>query len=333
MKYVYGPVPSRRLGQSLGIDTIPLKTCNWNCVYCQLGRTVPLTNKRREYFPREDILAEVKSSLAAHRPAEIDWITIVGSGEPTLHIGIGSLIREIKAMTDLPLAVITNGALLHMPEVREELSVADAVLPSLDAGSQILYRQINRAHPDITFKRHLNGLIDFRKIYKGKLWIEVMLVFGLNDDEESLCTILDSLQQIQPDEVHINIPTRPPVETWVQTPNKEGLMRARAILGKTARIIHPASGSFDLSGFASIKEAVISIITRHPMQEEEILRTLDKWSSDDVTAILADIKGSGEVQIIERYGTRFWTTVKSHFPDDGHRRVSKPEEMRNLPSQ
>lgn len=113
MRYVYGPVPSRRLGQSLGIDTIPWKTCNWNCVYCQLGRTIPLTNERREYFPREEILGEVREALASHAPGVIDWVTFVGSGEPTLHSGIGWLIRQVKAASDKPVAVITNGALLY----------------------------------------------------------------------------------------------------------------------------------------------------------------------------------------------------------------------------
>jgi len=173
MKYIFGPVPSRRLGQSLGIDTIPLKTCNWNCVYCQLGRSIPLTNERRECFPREEILAEAKSALTAHPPGEIDWITLVGSGEPTLHTGIGWLIRQVKELTTIPVAVITNGALLYLPEIRAELSEADAVLPTLDAGSAALYRKINRPHPKVTFKRHLQGLIDFRKEYRGKLWVEV----------------------------------------------------------------------------------------------------------------------------------------------------------------
>ena len=111
MKYVYGPVPSRRLGQSLGIDTIPLKTCNWNCVYCQLGRTEPLVNQRNDYFPPEEILAEIREVLDSHKPGEIDWVTFVGSGEPTLHASIGWLIRKVKALSDLPVAVITNGSL------------------------------------------------------------------------------------------------------------------------------------------------------------------------------------------------------------------------------
>ena len=132
---VFGPIPSRRLGQSLGIDPIPLKTCNWNCVYCQLGRSTPLVNERKNYFVPEAILAEVQAALAAHRPGDIDWITFVGSGEPTLHASIGLLIRQVKTLTDLPVAVITNGSLLYLPEVRQELSAADAVLPTLDAGN------------------------------------------------------------------------------------------------------------------------------------------------------------------------------------------------------
>jgi len=178
MKYVFGPVPSRRLGQSLGIDTIPLKTCNWNCVYCQLGRTKPLINERKEYFPPDDILTEVRQALDAHQPGEIDWVTFVGSGEPMLHSGMGYLIRKVKDMTDLPVAVITNGSLLYQPEVRQELLPADAVLPTLDAGTPGLYRHINRPHADLTFDRLLAGLIDFRREYRGKLWVEVMLEPG-----------------------------------------------------------------------------------------------------------------------------------------------------------
>jgi len=163
MKYVFGPVPSRRLGQSLGIDPVPLKTCNWNCVYCQLGRSRPMVNERLEYFPPKDILADVEKALASHEPGEIDWITFVGSGETTLHASIGWLIREVKALTNLPVAVITNGALLYLPELRTELSAANAVLPSLDAGSAGLYRAINRPHPEVTFERLLDGLIAFRE--------------------------------------------------------------------------------------------------------------------------------------------------------------------------
>jgi len=316
MKYVFGPVPSRRLGQSLGIDTIPLKTCNWNCVYCQLGRTIPLTNERKEYIPRADILAEVKQALAAHKPGEIDWVTFVGSGEPTLHVGLGWLIREVKALTDLPVAVITNGALLHLPEVREELSAADAVLPTLDAGNTALYRKINRPHPDVTFERHVDGLIAFREEYHGKLWVEVMLVRDLNDTEQALTELAAALKRIEPDEVHILQPTRPPVETWVQPSDEEGLLRARAILGEVASVIHSASGTFDLSGFTSLVDAVVSIVTRHPMREDELVKTLVRWPPNDVNKTLKDLENSGKAQVVERYGCRFWSASPSHYPDE-----------------
>jgi wyosine [tRNA(Phe)-imidazoG37] synthetase (radical SAM superfamily) len=169
MKYVYGPVPSRRLGQSLGIDPIPLKTCNWNCVYCQLGRTKPVTNTRACHFPPEVIVEQVKQALNTHKRGEIDWVTFVGSGEPTLHIDIGWMIREVKAFTNLPVAVITNGTLLYQPMVREELAAADAVLPSMDAGTAELYRKINRPHPEITFERHLEGLICIQSGKQGEI--------------------------------------------------------------------------------------------------------------------------------------------------------------------
>jgi wyosine [tRNA(Phe)-imidazoG37] synthetase (radical SAM superfamily) len=324
MKYVYGPVPSRRLGQSLGIDTIPLKTCNWNCVYCQLGRTQPMTNERKEYVPSEEVLAQVREALSAHKPDEIDWVTFVGSGEPTLHSRIGWLIRQVKRMTNLPVAVITNGSLLYRPEVRQELAAADAVMPTLDAGEEKLYRLINRPHPDITYARLLDGLIAFRKEYSGKLWVEVMLVRGLNDLPQAVWNIAKALQQVKPDTIHINLPTRPPAETWVQPPHEESLLQARAILGHVAEVIHPAEGSFDLSGYEDIVEAVIAIITRHPMRQEELERTLDRWSPGQVRQTLAGLEASGRAQVVVRYGVRFWSAEPACYPDEAHSRRTYP---------
>ncbi|RLD10324.1 MAG: radical SAM protein [Chloroflexota bacterium] len=316
MKYIFGPVPSRRLGQSLGIDTIPLKTCNWNCVYCQLGRSMPLINERREYIPREEILAEVKQSLNAHQPGEIDWITFVGSGEPTLHSGIGWLIREIKTISDLPIAVITNGSLLYLPEIQEELMPADAVLPSLDAGCPERYRRINRPHPEITFERLLDGLVSFQRQYQGKLWVEVMLIKDTNDTESALEEIAAALKLIQPDEVHIVLPTRPPAETWVQPSGEEGLLRARAILGKVAQVIHPATGSFDFSGSENLIDAIIGIITRHPMREDELIKTLNQWAPETITQTLNDLANSKRAQVIERYDCRFWSAAQAYYPSE-----------------
>jgi wyosine [tRNA(Phe)-imidazoG37] synthetase (radical SAM superfamily) len=314
MNYVFGPVPSRRLGQSLGIDPLPLKTCNWNCVYCQLGRTRPLNNQRREFFPREAIVAEVKEALALHRPGEVDWVAFVGSGETLLHAGIGWMIRQVKLLTALPVAVITNGSLLYLPEVRADLSPADAVLPSLDAGSARLYRKINRPHPQVTFERLVDGLLAFRKQYHGKLWIEVMLVRGLNDSDAALRDIGVQLERIQPDQIHLLQPERPPVEPWVQPPDEEGLLRARAILGDIARVLHPAAGLFDLSGNASLVDAIVAIIARHPMREDELVETLKRWQPGEVTATLQALADSGKAQVVERLGIRFWSASPAYYP-------------------
>jgi wyosine [tRNA(Phe)-imidazoG37] synthetase (radical SAM superfamily) len=331
MKYVFGPVPSRRLGQSLGIDTIPLKTCNWNCVYCQLGRTRPVVNERKDYYPPEEILEEVRQALSSHNPGEIDWVTFVGSGEPTLHASLGWLIRQVKGMTDLPVAVITNGALLYLPEVRQDLLPADAVLPSLDAATARLYRQINRPHPEITFKRLVEGLAAFRRDYDGKLWLEVMLVKDLNDTEEALRAISAMVAQIEPDQLHINLPSRPPVETWVRAPDEEGIMRASAILGNIAKVVHPTVETFNLSDCDDVLEAILGVITRHPMRQEELESALTQWSPGQVHRTLTDLVISGQAQVVTRYGVRFYSAQPAYYPDEtqsqrvipGHKNQSK----------
>lgn len=356
MKSVFGPVPSRRLGQSLGVDTIPLKTCNWNCVYCQLGRTRPLINIRKNYLPPDVIISEVQAALCAHQPGEMDWITFVGSGEPMLHSGMGWLIRQVKALSDLPVAVITNGSLLYLPEIRQELSVVDAVLPTLDAGTAELYRKINRPHPQLTFERLVEGLVAFRKEFQGKLWVEVMLIKELNDTPQALKDIAAVLQRIHPDAVHINLPTRPPAETWVHPPDPEGLRRAVSILGDIAEVVQPAHGAFDLGGsenvahsemspvaapeaakpddavkgavkdavMDAVMDAVIGIITRHPMRQEELLRTLERWSPGRSAQVMAELAASGRAQRVERLGELFWSAAEAYYPDETHSAKTKP---------
>lgn len=318
MKYVFGPVPSRRLGQSLGIDTIPLKTCNWNCVYCQLGRTRPVTNERKDYFPPEDVLAEVSQALEFHRPEEINWITFVGSGEPTLHASIGWLIRRVKSLTKLPVAVITNGSLLYLPEVREALVAADAVMPTFDAGTPALYRRINRPHPEATFERLQEGIIAFRREYSGLLWLEIMLIKGMNDTEEALSNIAAVIERICPDKVHLNLPTRPPAEPWVKPTDDAGLLHASAIFGDVAAVIHPANGEFDLGGFDEVLDAIVAIITRHPMRQAELEQTLSRWTPEQVSQALAELEASKRAQVVERYGVRFWSAAASHYANKSH---------------
>ena len=257
---------------------------------------------------------DVKVALTSHKPGEIDWITIVGSGEPTLHSGLGWLIRRVKALSNLPVAVITNGSLLYMPEIRGELAAADAVLPSLDAGRPDLYRKINRPWPKLTFELLLEGLISFKKEYQGNLWVEVMLIHGVNDTEVELYQIAKALEKIQPDEIHLLQPTRPPAETWVEPASDEDLLRAQAILGPKSRVLDATNGSFEFGRNEPLLEAVISIITRHPMREEELLKTLAQYSPNDVKGILAELENSGKAKVIERYHTRFWIASPAYFP-------------------
>ena len=329
IKYIYGPIPSRRLGQSLGVDPIPLKTCNWNCVYCQLGRSVPLTNVRDEYVPREAVMAQLADVLAAHEPGEIDYISFVGSGEPTLHSGLGWMIRQVKAMTDIPVAVITNGSLLYLPEVRSELAAADVVMPTIVAGNEDLYRRINRPHPDITFARIAEGLISFRQEFLGRLWVEIMLIKGLNDTVEALRELATALRSVQPDEVHITLPTRPPSETWVEPPDEESVLRATAILGDIAHVVLPDGGDFDLSGYDNVVDAVIGIITRHPMSQAQLEKSLDKWAPAQVDQALVQLASSGQARQIVRLDRVFWTASPSHFPDEEHSLATAPDRYRS----
>ena len=276
LKYVFGPVPSRRLGQSLGIDPIPMKTCNWNCVYCQLGRTSPPATNGGVYAPADEILAEVAEALRLHADGGIDWLTFVGSGEPTLHVALGEMIARLKSLTTVPVAVLTNGSLLYLADVRQGLLQADAVLPSLDAGSETLYRRINRAVPELDFERLVGGLAAFRAEYRGRLWVEVMLMKGLNDSDAALGDLAEVLQRVRPDEVHINLPVRPPAEPWVEVPDDVRIARAVSILGEVARVVPPKAGELNLAGCDDVVEAILGVIARHPMGEEELVQALGR---------------------------------------------------------
>ncbi len=176
-RYVYGPVPSRRLGRSLGVDLVPFKVCTFDCVYCQLGRTTIKTLERKEYVSAADVLDEVKRKLAEEDNP--NYITFAGSGEPTLNSRIGDLILRIKDLTDIQVAVLTNGSLLCTKEVQDDLMAADLVIPSLDAGDEQLFRYVNRPHENISFDRLVDGLVDFTRRFPGQVWLEILLLEGV----------------------------------------------------------------------------------------------------------------------------------------------------------
>jgi wyosine [tRNA(Phe)-imidazoG37] synthetase (radical SAM superfamily) len=255
----------------------------------------------------------MREALATHIPGEIDWITFVGSGETCLNSELGWLINAVKTETKIPLAVITNGSLLNLPEVRRELLAADAVLPSLDASSERLYRKINRPHPSLTLETLIKGLMAFRAEYRGQLWVEVMLIKGLNDRQDELQKLSSVLKKIRADEIHILLPTRPPAEPWVEPPDEPALQRALFVLGKRARLISEATGTFDLSSEREVSEALISILTRHPMSESDLLTNLEKRFPGQAQQIMENLSASGRVQIVERHGLRFWSVRQAKY--------------------
>lgn len=239
-RYLFGPVPSRRLGRSLGIDLVPQKTCTFDCAYCECGRTTVLTLERREYVPTDRVIAELDDCLA--KAPDIDYVTFAGSGEPTLHSGIGDIISFIKdRYPRYRVAVLTNGALFVDPDVRAALMRADLVVPSLDAVSEDIFRDINRPSPGITAGQVVAGLVAFSREFPGVIWLEVFIVPGKNDTDEELLRLRDAVAAIAPDRVQVNTLDRPGTDIRVRRASPRTLERARTIIGGNAEVIGAAS--------------------------------------------------------------------------------------------
>ncbi len=263
-RYLFGPVPSRRLGRSLGIDLVPQKTCTFDCAYCECGRTTLLTRKRREYVPTDQVIAELDDCLA--KAPDIDYITFAGSGEPTLHSGIGDIISFIKdRYPRYRVAVLTNGALLVDPEVRAALMRADLVVPSLDAVSEDIFRDINRPSPGITAGQVVAGLAAFSREFPGDIWLEVFIVPGKNDTDEELLRLRDAIAVIAPDRVQVNTLDRPGTDIRVRRASPVTLERARAIIGGNAEVIGAASCEPAMTPEAyDIADMLLATLRRRP---------------------------------------------------------------------
>ncbi len=220
-KYLFGPVPSRRLGMSLGVDLVPHKVCSLNCVYCECGRTTDLTIERKEYIPYDEVVSEISHYLK-HNPNP-DYFTFSGSGEPTLNSRIGDVLHFIKSNSKVPVAVLTNGTLFYDKIVRAELLEADVVLPSLDAAEELVFRKINRPWRKLDIPGYINGLVDFRNEYKGQIWLEVLIIPGLNDTEENLWALKEAFLKIRPDEIQLNTLDRPGTAENIRTATRKEL--------------------------------------------------------------------------------------------------------------
>jgi wyosine [tRNA(Phe)-imidazoG37] synthetase (radical SAM superfamily) len=287
-RYVFGPVPSRRLGLSLGVSPIPEKTCNYTCTYCQLGRTTHMSNKRELFYPVGEIASEVKNALKKN--SAIDVVTIVGEGEPTLYAGLGELIDTIKSFTDKPVALITNAALFYDAQVRSESAKADIVLPSLDGYDEKSWKAVDRPYGLLNYEAVVNGLVQFSQEYTGQHWLEIMLVSGENDSAEALCAFSVLLSKIKYDRLYINTPVRPPAESFVQPSSHETVLKfAKQFKGTAIDALISTGFASDIS---DNYKAIYSIILRHPMNSFEIENLLKsrKVSATEETSVFLRLK-------------------------------------------
>ena len=319
-KYLYGPVPSRRLGLSCGIDIAPLKVCTLDCIYCQLGKTVETTIERKEYIPVEAVLAELKEALA--EGMEADYITIAGSGEPTLNSRLGELIDGIKKLTNIPIAILTNGTLLNRKDVRADCAKADVVMPSLDAGDEQTFQRINRPNSVISIEKLISGLCAFRKEYSGRIWLEVFFVEGINTDAEQIAKIKKAIELINPDKIHLNTAVRPTADPNIARISAEKLQEIAGRLGPKCEVVadfSPASSSIlneskseDMLKPHSVlnrnAEALLSMLKRRPCSLNDICSSLG-INRNEVIKHISDLQHRGIIQSENKEGTVFFKTL------------------------
>jgi len=275
----FGPVPSRRLGRSLGINNIPPKICTYSCVYCQLGRTLRMQADRRAFYEPEEVARVVADKIARTREAgeSIDYLTFVPDGEPTLDVHLGREIELLRPL-GLPTAVISNSSLIWRQDVRQELAGADWVSLKVDAVEEAVWRRIDRPHGRLALSSILEGVTAFARQYRGELVTETMLVAGVNDGERHLKALASFLAHIQPERAYLSIPTRPPAEPWAQAPDEQTVNRAYHILGKEVEQVEYLIGyegnTFTFTG--DVEEDLLSITAVHPMREDAVRQFLDR---------------------------------------------------------
>jgi len=290
-EYIFGPVPSRRLGRSLGVDLVPFKTCSYDCIYCQLGRTTNKTIQRKEWVPIDIVIEQLKEKL----DSKPDYITLSGSGEPTLHSRLEELLSRIKNITDIPVAVLTNGSLLWMPEVRNALKSADLVIPSLDAGSSQIFQYVNRPHSDITFSKMLDGLVKFRDEYSGKYWLEVFLLAGVTTPETETNRLKTCIRSIQPDKVQVNTVTRPPAEGFAEPVPQKQLQTITEKLYKKAEVIADYSDVHKQRDFSAQRQDVLTLLQRRPCSVEDIAAGLG-LHRNEVVKYIEELSSEGKIE-------------------------------------
>jgi wyosine [tRNA(Phe)-imidazoG37] synthetase (radical SAM superfamily) len=309
--HVFGPIHSRRLGLSLGVDLVPFKTCTFDCVYCQLGRTINKTLCRKEYVPVNDVLSELECTLKkGPRP---DFITISGSGEPTLHSGLKDIIMGIRAITSLPVAVLTNGSLFNDKDVREACSLADVVLPSLDAGDEETFNTVNRPVQGLTFQTLIDGLKAFWLDYGGQIWLEMLLVGSVTDNDSAVEKIAHLAESFRPDWIHLNTAIRPAAEEFVQPVSVSNMKRFAGVFNPKAQCIFAPPSRHAEQRYPV--EKLQETLKRRPCTMEEMARLLN-IPQIEITKYIGGMRSRGQLMVIRRGKDTYYAAAPGVWPED-----------------
>lgn len=306
-RYIFGPVPSRRLGRSLGVDVIPHKLCNFDCVYCEVGPTDKRAMRRQEYCPADKIIAELAEVLA--EPQQIDTITFSGAGEPTLNSKLGTIIHAVKQLTSVPVAVITNGSLLYLENVRNDLKEADIVLPSLDAVSTRVFGMVNRPHPALQIETIIEGLKTFRKEFHGQIWLEILFVKGLNDERSEVERLRRVVREIQPDKVQLNTIIRPPSHAVFGPVAEKELYRLRELFGETCEVIGVSSARPVSAQHRINNDEILAALHRRAMTLDELAQALG-LSHLDVLISLGIMEEEGLIESFFYYDRKHYKAIE-----------------------
>lgn len=311
----FGPVPSRRLGRSLGINNIPPKVCSYSCVYCQVGRTKRMQVDREDFYEPTIIAQHVQDKVreASDAGEPIDHLTFVADGEPTLDANLGYEIDLLRRL-GLKIAVITNASLVCHKDVRQDLSKADWVSLKVDSVRRTVWRKVNRPHGALGLDRVLNGILEFAEVFDGTLATETMLVRGVNDGEEDMERVGQFLCQVQPAVSYISIPTRPPAEAWVRPPDEQAINRAYQVLSTHVARVECLTG-YEGDTFAptgNVEEDLLSITAVHPMREQAVREFLAQVAATWDT--IEDLKARGRLVAVEYGNETFYMTKVGHAP-------------------
>ena len=315
--YLFGPVPSRRFGRSLGVDLTPHKTCSLDCIFCQLGRTTEKTVARKEYVPTDIVLSELKDWL--NKDGRADYITLSGSGEPTLHSRFGEVLEFIRSNSKIPAVLLSNGTMLNLPEVRDSANCANVVKVSLSAWDQLSYGWVNRPHSQLRFDDLIKGQKDFRAQFKGQLWMEIFLIAEINSIPANVQKIAALAKEIGPDRIQLNTAVRPPSEDYAMALSKKRMETLTDLFHPTAEIIAEFKANHS-SHVQANQEMIFSMLQRRPCTADQIADVFD-MHLNEVSKYLGKLMRTGQIRSELKKKAIYYLVVSRKEKDRAHARA------------